>query len=107
MNQRAVDALVGAAMRGVPQIKDKFGDDAGGRCVMGVLLDSAGMLEQTGRLRAECTIYDIMGMFGLSYDAVECPECGVECHAGEDDLLMHLNDTHEWDFLSIARKLGG
>ena len=36
---------------------------------------------------------------------MNCPACH-DLRYGEASLLVHLNNDHEWDFLTIARKLG-
>ena len=34
---------------------------------------------------------------------VSCPHCDMRCT--EVGLIIHCNDLHQWDFLTIARKL--
>jgi hypothetical protein len=93
---QAVSALVTAAMNGTRQIKGMHHDDAGGRCALGVMPDEVAWG---------------LGLVILRPRA--CPACGARTqslHLGQpianvDDLVMHLNNDHAWDFLSIARKM--
>lgn len=103
MNEQAAAALVDAAMRAVPQIKGALflGD---GRCAGGVLIEAAGL-----RRPAEMPIdWDALcawtGMDAVSRHA--CPhDCGMDTQI-EWLLMVHLNNVHGDDFLTIARKLG-
>jgi hypothetical protein len=92
MNQRSADALMRAALDGVRQIVGNYTDGRGGYCAMGVIQRNAGFVHDES----------------LSRYARVCPECGpfkIPFHT-ERDLIIHLNDHHHWDFLTIARKLG-
>ena len=95
MNDRAREALVAAGLKGVRQIKGALYDPRGGRCAMGVI--------------QEAGAWDV----SLRRPLDGCPECGAKhqtYHASmpirtEEDLIIHLNNDHGWDFLTIARKV--
>lgn len=93
MNAEAAEKLVQAALTGVRQITEGYADDDGGRCAAGVLGYRAEKFDEA--LDAE---------YALGGPCL-CPACGSELSC-ERALIIHLNDTHEWDFLTIARKLG-
>lgn len=82
MNDRAREALVAAALSGVKQIKGAFADDDGGRCALGVLIDA-----------------------WQKDNALPIDEW-AEISAGDAKLIQDANDILEWDFLTIARKIG-
>jgi hypothetical protein len=102
MNERGAEVLEAAAMKGTKQIKGRRSDGLDGYCALGIL-DAA----RTRNVRQE---------FGLTTPVSGCPECGAMVHPGpynpgmpiadEDSLIAHLNNDHDWDFLTIARKLG-
>ena len=101
MNELGREALVKAAMDGVPQA---FGSYAFGkaRCGLGVLGDAIGVtLMSPHVLRGFRRVLDA---FDLQCRFVTCPECG-ERRPGEADLIAHLNDDHKFDFLAIANKV--
>lgn len=103
MNARGRDALVKAALDGVPQAFGTY-DDGAGRCGLGVLGAAIGVsLMGPGVMageRAVCQAFD------LQRGSVSCPECGgpLRWH-GEDGLIAHLNDHHRLDFAAIANKM--
>lgn len=102
MNERGVEVLVSAAMRGVKQIKGSLAhNDA--RCGHGVLREALGF-DLSERLRQIEPEYLSAYGFDLSTERV-CAECG-EVLANEVGYLTHLNDEHDYDFLALARKLG-
>jgi len=102
MNERGVEALVAAAMRGQPQGHGAY-ITAEGLCAFGVLAQALGW----------STTAEIDRSFVLLARAYEidmqqpriCPECGKET-SSEGILIVHLNDSHQFDWLTIARKLG-
>lgn len=95
MNEKAIAALVDAAMRGVRQIRYRLNDNQGGFCAVGVI--SAANAQWSG-------------MYDKRFHG--CPFCGILNDAyykmpihSEAVLIIHLNNDHEWDFLTIARKM--
>ena len=100
MNEQAREALLTAAMNGTPQIKGNLRDLKGGFCAMGVLCDTFGL----DNLAVDA---------GLNQMVDGCPECGATTqtwHAGnliatETSLVIHFNNDHGFDFLTIARKM--
>jgi hypothetical protein len=108
MNQRGRDALVAAALAGQRQIVGTMSDGHGGLCAMGVLAAAARVLDaKTGhRFAVVATLYDLND--ALIYECAEaaCRRWGPPVKMSEADLVVHLNDHHRWDFLTIARKLG-
>lgn len=103
MNERGVEVLVAAAMRGQKQARGGFYDEQGGMCAGAVLAEALGLTVKyrTGwvkpALEAVEEIYDLHGRF-------QCPLC-KESRVGVK-IIVHLNDHHQADFLTIARKLG-
>lgn len=100
MNERGFDALVAAALSGQRQIRGKLSDTTG-LCALGVLYDTLYPRNMRGGLEANED--DVVSSFELSREASKCPDC--EAILTEASMLVHLNDVHEWDFLTIARKL--
>ena len=96
MNELGVAALVAAAMRGVPQLKNEFRDGQG-RCAYAVLMDAA---RDNGSAPFIDVVQDLFSL-SLSYP---CPECNRG--GSERETIFCLNDRHGWDFLKIARTLG-
>ena len=94
MNQHGRDVLRKAAMDGIPQIKGHIATPDG-YCAFGVL--EKAMIESSTNLW-------LTDLYSLSYEAVVCPVCNVSSH-GESNLIMHLNDLHDMDFLGIAEKM--
>lgn len=93
MNGKAVEVLVGAAMRGEKQ--------AFGAFRVGDAICAYEALRRAPRPR-----YAHTGtFFALSKERCACPECGIVQY-NEQSLIFHLNDNHQCDFLTIARKLG-
>jgi hypothetical protein len=98
MNQQQADALIDAGMTGVRQLRNRGTDNAGGYCAAALLYVRGllGELEKT--------------------EIAQCPECAATRYTdggqpgvrlrNEMNLIVHLNNDHEWDFISIARKLG-
>ena len=99
MNERAQEALVEAALRGVPQIKGHYMlDDS--RCAVGVLYDAT--RKETGLKGAR---YDVpCGPLpdNLSELVIKWAEMTQE----ELRDMICANDDLGWDFLTIARKIG-
>lgn len=91
MNDLAREKLIQAQLRGVKQIYGNYFDERGGFCAMGIL-------EQ------DTSSYDTCSQYGLRLTPVFCPECGEKCDV-ETTLIIHLNDVHKFDFLTIARKM--
>jgi len=96
MNERAREVLVKAALDGVPQwfrgVPTTAGDRA--KCAVIALSDA---------IPVNADIY-------TAYDLSRTPQrCSVCDWSATDEalLLIHLNDTHRFDFLTIARKVGG
>lgn len=107
MNERGVEVLVAAAMRGQKQARGAYrtGDDA--LCAMAVLGDA--LIAKYGLeaiLNGHVGILDEYGFAGCysSSTGFKCPECGIE-RCCEAHLIPHLNDGHEMDFIGIAHKL--
>ena len=96
MNEKGVNALVAAALRGVRQIKHKYRDDEGGLCGLGVLEEAIGA---RGHPLLVMDVYDLAGR-------VTACQHGCRWRSQEYQLLVHLNDVHNYDFLALARKLG-
>jgi len=101
MNQAARDALINAAMVGTPQTFGMFveEDDAGhiiGQCGLAVL----GFDDET-ESKEWVTLAEL---WGLSLETAFCPECNMS-YPDEATLVAHLNDTHNFDFITIARKM--
>lgn len=88
MDQRAIDALVEAGLRNRLQVFGKYYWYTGA-CAMGVILDAEGVERSR--------------WVSHSAPEVSCPQCGG-CYT-EAVLILHCNDAHRWDFLTIARKL--
>ena len=89
MNELARETLVAAALNGVRQVKGMFRDHGGGRCAVGVLMESCavpfnGFLN--GDLTALCERY--------------------QTSVQELAQIVDANDNKGWDFLTIARKFG-
>ena len=97
MDQRAIDALVEAGLNNRRQVFGKYYWDEGA-CALGVILDAEKEVDhaalRVGRSRwVSC----------FAPEEVSCPQCGG-CYT-EGGLILHCNDGHRWDFLTIARKL--
>lgn len=94
MNERAREALIQAALKGVPQIKGKLHDGKGGHCAFGIIhLD----LHQGDELAALLCI-------GPRTGAPRCDDLR-EAYL-QDTEIVKANDDLGWDFLTIARKCG-
>jgi hypothetical protein len=91
MNDRAREALVAAALSGIPQTRGEYYNHHGGRCAMGVLLDVVDYWN--GPLMAQM-------------DARECLYKNFAIGAREHEQIRVANDSKGWDFLTIARKIG-
>jgi hypothetical protein len=100
MNEKAVEVLVDAALRGVPQARGSFVSGEA-RCALGVLGEAMG-LSMVSETFYPCAL---SAHYEMRFHRMRCPVCHKEQFA-EDRLVAHLNDAHEWDFLTIARKLG-
>ena len=94
MNREMKDTLRQAWLDGVPQIKGRRFDGAGGFCAQGVLLDR------------EC-----FPSFLLSRVMNGCPVCKATTGtvgfsqvrlSNEMHVIAHLNNDHEFDFAKIA-----
>jgi hypothetical protein len=105
MNERAANALIEAAMKGVRQVQGVVDDGRGGRCALGVMLEAEygtpSWKEQEGHHRYP----ESFTRFGMSPDPQTCPACD-RTTKNEAFLIAHLNNDHEMDFVGIARKLG-
>jgi hypothetical protein len=98
VNELGREKLVAAALKGVKQIKGDYYRD-GGFCAMGVL-----GVDNPNDARDEFAVCD---EYGIDYRAVGrvCEVC-QERVGTELCLIIHLNDYHDMDFLTIARKVG-
>ena len=102
MNTKAREALVAAALSGRPQIRGRYHREDGlGDCALGILheLDPSHTLLICG--------VENHAAIGLTDTPVKCPVEGCQRRLREVGLVAHLNDEHEWDFLTIARKFPG
>jgi len=104
----AKELLVAATLRGHPQ--RFFGMHStpliSGDCAAGVLHLS---LHETQEQALACQdpFYEVIKAFQLDQPSV-CPLCssiGFSTTFNLGNLIVHLNDTHGFDFLTIARKL--
>jgi hypothetical protein len=93
MNELAREALVTAALKGVPQIKGHYRDLNGGpgRCAMGVIYENAGLLFSNQNV-------------DKSANFVLLDKYGITLEDWQD--IVDANDDKGWDFLTIARKIG-
>ena len=102
MNERAREVLVKAALDGVKQVRGSYVTGTA-MCALGVLAHAlcgnADVVQVGEQEFSEAT--------GISFaiSAQECPACG-KVRSSEFALIYHLNDEHELDFLTIARKVG-
>ena len=95
MNEAAREKLIRAQMAGVEQVKGRLGEGKA-LCAIGVLLNWENWRMAHWK--------DLETRWGVSFSqAVPCPECGERRR--EANLIAHLNDEHEFDFLTIARKM--
>jgi len=103
LTDEAREALVQAALRGTEQC---FGHvrDGDARCAMGAITEALnGIPGWSDRVRPRVFVRGPM---------VTCPATahdGAPCgrqFLRSPSLLVHLNDSHRWDFLTIATKLG-
>jgi hypothetical protein len=94
MNDKGREALVKAALDGVEQTFGAFMQDEK-RCAVGVLMEAAGNPQFLSAVNVS---------FDLRDGPQACPACD-ESGWSEMNLIMHLNDAHRFDFLTIARKL--
>lgn len=99
MNERGVEVLTRAALAGVPQW---FGDVPESMDIPGALC--AVLVLDVEHMAAGDACGFFADHFGLALDAV-CPMCDFE--GSEQMVIIHMNDGHHADFLTIARKLGG
>ena len=90
MNERARNALISASMAGVKQIKGSLRDTEGGMCALGVMREAAGVN------------FSII----LNWNEYCYLLKWAEMDGEEFDLIAEANDILEWDFLTIARKIG-
>ena len=98
MNEQAREALVSASLQGVRQIRGIFWNGKGGYCALGVLAKSLGL--EGSRIEPW---YKTEHGAELSQERLQCPACNF---MGVESLVIsHMNDDHEFDFLTIARKL--
>lgn len=98
MNEQAAAALVSAALRGVRQIMGALFDGAGGMCAGAVLMTAAA---KTQKWDAE-----VDRVWAGMDKPASCPhDCGFSA-LYEWTVMVHMNDVHGDDFLTIARKLG-
>ena len=88
MNERGVEVLMDAAMRGVPQVYSKLEDGRDGRCAIGVMLEALFGTAAWGTHTAD--------EFNEAYGTT----------SNEIDKIVSLNNTERLDFIGIARKLG-
>jgi len=107
LTQEQADALIDAAMRGVRQIKGTFEDEFGGRCAIGAMFPSGESMYTPvaacpfcGATQTWTGVATSMGQAPPSSEMLTLPLRDVTA------LVIHLNNDHEWDFLTIARKLG-
>lgn len=101
MNDVARNKLVQAQLDGVNQIRYHY-SKSDGKCAMGVLgfRVNDNVVQRSQLFKEYGFNFDDVGYMKLS-----CPgECGKRFTL-EADLVVHLNDDHEWDFLTIARKM--
>lgn len=104
MNEKGHGALVKAGLDGVPQAFGKIMDGEK-RCAFGVLGDSLGVPLTTNTSISDREMDPVFDEYDISAGSPrQCPECGEEL-TSECSLIIHLNDTHKFDFLTIARKL--
>lgn len=94
MKDIAREILIQAGLTGVKQIFGNFHDGSSGYCALGVLGYDNGDYLNHALLDQK---------YGLIAPAF-CPECGILAGM-EFELIAHLNDSHEFDFLTIARKM--
>ena len=99
MNERAREALVDAALRGVPQIKGVY-TLYESRCAVGVLYDA--VKKETGLKGAR---YDVP-CGPLPDNISELVMRWAEMTEDELEYMICANDDLGWDFLTIARKIG-
>ena len=93
MNERAVKVLVDAAMQGLPQeFDDPMGKNGDALCAVRRLA------------RALPVGVGMHEYYALTNQA--CPMCADGPVREEQGLILHLNDYHRADYLTIARKLG-
>ncbi len=90
MNERAREALVAAALKGVRQIKGSLSDGADGRCALGVLAES--VFGECRGAQNDAEADQIWKVLGINRDI--------------EGQIMNANDYLGWDFLTIARKMG-
>ena len=104
MNRKAYDLLVAAALRGQKQAYGQYEDEDGGLCALGVLgwrrAMPASSLEEEMQFARACA--QRVGLYRSPLTA--CPEC-ASTRTTETNLLIHLNDDHKFDFLTIANKM--
>ena len=108
MFEKAVEVLVQAALAGHRQILGLLHDRTAlqGECVVGLFLLAFNKWNRD--LALSCSAPDKYGealrAYGFREIIDQCPECGIyEKRPGS--LVIHWNDFHKWDFLTIARKL--
>ena len=88
MNERGVEVLVDAAMRGVRQVYGRLDDYRGGRCAIGVMLEA------------------LFGTAAWGTHTTDEFNEAYETTPDEIDKIVSLNNTERLDFIGIARKLG-
>jgi len=120
MNQKGIDALVNAGLKGIKQIKHRLYDGDGGYCAMGILIYQSeimyipqnGFLMPVGTNRNEQEVFKLDGSRSGKFTCT-CGhdywegnwEPGTEHVFHERSYIVHLNNDHDMDFVGIARKL--
>jgi len=94
MNDLARGLLVSAALNGVKQIKHAWADGRGGLCAQGVLIEALEEGCQAGYNMRKCQELHDRALKEYEIDPLEWGEISI------------ANDFRNWDFLTIARKIG-
>ena len=106
LTEKSREVLVEAALRGHPQIKGQLHTDKGD-CALGVLhrhyhrqmgteIDMGWCSQSINELVNAKYLIQLSGQ-------VPCVMCGDRIMTNHP--VAHYNDVHEWDFLTISRKL--
>ncbi len=109
MNERGRQALIDAALKGVPQHFGAFSDGGDGLCALGVLAKACGWTGKDPETVDTDTWMRLEQEFELdqtfrTHRPLRC-ECGLGFN-NESTLIAHLNDMHHLDFIGIANKCG-
>lgn len=105
MNQAAKDALIAASLRGQKQAVGKLGTPADEMCAMGVIGYALYGDVQASLKNFNLPCFPKLDQEYVNNNVVACLHaCGSYLY-GEQALVMHLNDTHKDDFLTIANKM--